>query len=232
MRFSKSRRFHNRRGLRMFEFKKFLFVVAVIASAGTAGAWGYYHGQSFGGHEAPVTVAGPAEVSVGFSPEGSGEALVLKTIASAQRAIRVSAYSFTSAPVVKALVAAKRRGVDVMVLVDEKANTQGNAYGRHALNALVDAGIPVRTIDVYPIYHDKTIVADDSVETGSFNYSRAAAQENSENVIVLWHDPALADVYLQHWRSRWEQGQSYLPSYAPRSSERKQWRRWTEHHAY
>lgn len=220
------------RGLRMIQLRKMFLAAVLLASAGTAGAWGYRHAFDLGAHQAPVTVQGPAQVSVGFSPEGSGEALVLKTIESAQRTIRVSAYSFTSAPVVKALIDAKRRGVDVMVLVDRKANTEGNAYGRHALNALVNAGVPVHTIGVYPIYHDKTIVADDTVETGSFNYSKAAAQENSENVIVLWHDAALADVYLRHWRSRWEQGQNYQPGYAPQSSEHGHWKRWDEHRAY
>lgn len=157
------------------------------------------------------TVAGPRLVSVGFSPEGSAEALVLKVIASARRAIRMSAYDLTSAPIVRALIAAHRRGVSVEVIADAKANTEGRAYGERALASLEDAGIPVRTISAYPIHHDKIIIADDSVETGSFNYSRAAARENSENVIVLWDDPPLAHVYLQHWRSRWDQGRAFHP---------------------
>jgi phosphatidylserine/phosphatidylglycerophosphate/cardiolipin synthase-like enzyme len=34
--------------------------------------------------------------------------------------LSVAAYSFTSSPVVKALIAAKKRGVDVRVVADEK----------------------------------------------------------------------------------------------------------------
>lgn len=157
------------------------------------------------------TVEGPRLVSVGFSPEGSAEALVLRVIASARRAIRMSAYDLTSAPIVQALIAAQRRGVSVEVIADAKANTEGRAYGEHALALLQNAGIPVRTISVYAINHDKVIIADDSIETGSFNYSRAAARENSENVVVLWDDPALAHVYLQHWRSRWIQSRAFHP---------------------
>lgn len=157
------------------------------------------------------TVAGPRLVSVGFSPEGSAEALVLKVIESAHRAIRVSAYALTSAPIVRALIAAQRRGVSVEVVADANANTEGRAYGERALASLKNAGIPVRTVSVYAIHHDKVIIADDSVETGSFNYSRAAARENSENVIVLWDDPTLAQLYLQHWRSRWNQGLAFHP---------------------
>ncbi|WP_332829883.1 phospholipase D-like domain-containing protein, partial [Pseudomonas syringae] len=54
-----------------------------------------------------------AEIQVGFSPEGSAEQLVLNVIQRARQQIRLMAYSFTSPSVVKALVQAKRRGVDV-----------------------------------------------------------------------------------------------------------------------
>lgn len=133
-------------------------------------------------------------VSVGFSPEGSAETLVLKIIASARRAIRVSAYDLTGASIVRALIAAHRRGGSVEAVADAKANTEGRAYGERPLASLKNAGIPVRTVSVYAIHHDKVIIADDTVETDSFNYSRAAARENSENVIVLWNDPTLAQV--------------------------------------
>lgn len=49
---------------------------------------------------------GTAEMEVGFSPEGSGEALVLKVIDTSQESIRLAAYSFTSPKIVRALIAA------------------------------------------------------------------------------------------------------------------------------
>jgi phosphatidylserine/phosphatidylglycerophosphate/cardiolipin synthase-like enzyme len=59
----------------------------------------------------------------GYSPEGTALQLVLKTINSAQQEIRLMGYSFTSPEVAGALVRAKRRGVDVKVVLDWKANT-------------------------------------------------------------------------------------------------------------
>jgi len=41
--------------------------------------------------------------------------------------------------------------------------------------------------------HDKVLVADDMVATGSFNFSKSATQ-NSENFLVL-HSQALADQF-------------------------------------
>ncbi len=116
-----------------------------------------------------------ASIETGFSPEGTGLQLVLKTITTAQQEIRLMGYSFTSPEVVGALVRARQRGVDVKVVLDHKANTgERNKASRAAMNLLVSAGIPVRTVDTYKILHDKVIIADDrNTEVGSFNFSRA-----------------------------------------------------------
>ena len=144
-------------------------------------------------------------IEVAFSPEAGAEALVVKVIASAQQQLRLAGYTFTSPAVVRALQEAYGRGVDVQVLVDDKGNR-----GRSSLIAMrlvADDGIPVRTISNYAIHHDKYIVVDGrTTETGSFNYSQAAARSNSENVLVVWNDPQVAAAYLAHWQDRWAQG--------------------------
>lgn len=156
------------------------------------------------------------QVEVAFSPEGGGELLVVKSIDKANKSIRIAAYSFTSVVVVKALLAAKARGVEVMAIVDRKNNVSEDRSGKAkaAMNLLVNAGIPLRTISRYPIHHDKYIVVDGlHVETGSYNYSAAAASRNSENVIVIWNRPIVAAAYLKHWQNRFDQGQNYVMSY-------------------
>lgn len=72
---------------------------------------------------APVPAVYAASIETGYSPEGTALQLVLKTIDSAQQEIRLMGYSFTSPEVAGALVRAKRRGVDVKVVLDWKANT-------------------------------------------------------------------------------------------------------------
>jgi phosphatidylserine/phosphatidylglycerophosphate/cardiolipin synthase-like enzyme len=178
---------------------------------------------SVNSHAAPLdrllgatSITREAEIEVGFSPEGTAEKLVLKTIDASRHSIRIAAYSFTSAGVVSSLIEAKRRGVDVAVIVDERSNLREDRSGkaRAVLNLLANAGIATRTISAYPIHHDKYLVVDaESVETGSFNYTTAAARRNSENVIVIWHDASLAKAYLDHWQSRWAQGVPYRSSY-------------------
>jgi phosphatidylserine/phosphatidylglycerophosphate/cardiolipin synthase-like enzyme len=143
---------------------------------------------------------GPA-IDTGFSPEGSAERLVLNAICTARRSVHLSAYSFTSPAIVRALIDAQRRGVDVAVVADQKSNLveDRSGKGRIALDLLSGAGVRVRVIDVYPIHHDKFMVIDgESVETGSFNYTTSAARYNSENAVVMWHVPLVAQAYQQH----------------------------------
>jgi len=140
------------------------------------------------------------------------EPFVIKVIDSATKELRVLSYSFTSAPIVAALLRAKKRGVDVHVVADYKNNVSSDSSGksRAALSALVNAGVDVRTISAYPIHHDKVIIADrQTVELGSFNYSDAAARKNSENVFVNWANPQLAEVYLRHFERNHRQSTEY-----------------------
>lgn len=156
--------------------------------------------------------AAAPSVQVGFSPEGSALQLVLKTIESAQQEIRLMGYSFTSPEVVSALVRAKRRGVDVRIVIDEKSNR--SKASQAAMNVVVNAGIPLRTNGRYAIMHDKVIIVDNhTVEAGSFNYTRSAASRNSENVLVFNEVPEVAQTYLQHWQSRWDGGTDWHSSY-------------------
>ncbi len=165
-------------------------------------------------HSFEMPAQGTLEVA--FSPNEGSEALVVKVIDSARTQLRVLSYSFTSAAVGAALVRAKKRGVDVSVVADQRNNVSEDRSGkaRAALSLMVNAGINVRTISVFPIHHDKVIIADRrTVELGSFNFSEAAASRNSENVLVNWGNPKLAEVYLGHFDRNYRRSKPYEPGY-------------------
>ncbi|HDV5025752.1 TPA: phospholipase D-like domain-containing protein, partial [Escherichia coli] len=112
----------------------------------------------------------------------------------------------------KALVAAKKRGVDVKIVIDERGNTGRASIA--AMNYIANSGIPLRTDSNFPIQHDKVIIVDNvTVETGSFNFTKAAETKNSENAVVIWNMPKLAESFLEHWQDRWNQGRDYRSSY-------------------
>jgi len=102
---------------------------------------------------APAAVSSAPRIEVAFSPEAGSEALVVKVIASARQSLRLAAYSFTSPAVVKALLDAKKRGVDVRVLIDDRGNR--SAASQSAIRLITRAIIPLRVISVYAIHHDK-----------------------------------------------------------------------------
>jgi phosphatidylserine/phosphatidylglycerophosphate/cardiolipin synthase-like enzyme len=135
---------------------------------------------------------------------------VLSTVKAAQKSIRVAAYSFTSQPIAAALVDARKRGVDVRVVADAKSNT-----GKYtAVTYLANQGVPARLNDRYAIHHHKFMVVDgQTLQTGSFNYSKSAEEKNAENVLVLYNVPELAGQYAAEWERLWDEGRDVGKKY-------------------
>jgi phosphatidylserine/phosphatidylglycerophosphate/cardiolipin synthase-like enzyme len=65
-----------------------------------------------------------ADIQVFFSPDGGCTEAVVENVGKAQSSILVQAYSFTSAPIARALVDASMRGVKVEVILDKSNRTE------------------------------------------------------------------------------------------------------------
>jgi PLD-like domain len=148
-----------------------------------------------------------SQIAVCFSPPLPGgcdpAAAIAAAIGAAHTSILVQAYEITPGPLVTALIAAHRRGVDVRAIVDYKQLTdRRNRDDAFAVERLGTAGIPVLVDRPPGLMHDKVMIIDgETVITGSFNYTYSAEHRNVENLLVI-HDPALAAQYTRHWRSR------------------------------
>ena len=136
--------------------------------------------------------------AVCFTPGDDCTGLVVQALDGATASVKVQAYTFTSAPIAAALVAAHRRGVAVRVILDH--SQAGQRYS--AAGFLSRAGIEV-LIDTAPgIAHNKIIVIDDArVITGSFNFSASAQRRNVENLVEI-DDVETASRFAQNWASR------------------------------
>jgi phospholipase D-like protein len=133
-------------------------------------------------------------LSVYFSPDGGCTQAIVEEVGKAKRTVLVQAYSFTSDPIAKALVAAKKRGVDVEAILDK------TDYGP-AVNVIVDAGIPTYMDPAHAIAHNKVIVIDgQTVLTGSFNFTSSAENRNAENLLVV-RDQPIAAKYAANWQT-------------------------------
>jgi len=131
-----------------------------------------------------------------FSPNGGATAAIVREVNQAHQSVLVQAYSFTSAPIARALLRAHQRGVRVEVILDQSQRT--DKYS--AADFLVNAGIKTFIDAAHAIAHNKVMVIDEqTVITGSFNFTRAAEEKNAENLLVI-RDPAVAARYLENWR--------------------------------
>ena len=136
-------------------------------------------------------------MAVYFSPHGGCTEAVIQTIAGAKKSILVEAYSFTSTPIAKALIAAKRRAVRVGVILDK--GELANHYS--AARLLGRSGVPVAIDSSFRIAHSKVMIVDGTtVITGSFNFTKCAEASNSENLLVISNAPDLARKYTTIWQ--------------------------------
>lgn len=144
-----------------------------------------------------------AQYDLCFVPDGINcEDLLINTINATQKQLLIQAYSFTSAPIAKAVIAAHKRGVQVVAILDK--SQKGERYS--SLTALQNAGVRV-VIDSKPaIAHNKIMIFDQgAVFTGSFNFTKSASSRNAENGILIRGDQAISAAYMRNWLQRYRQ---------------------------
>ena len=143
----------------------------------------------------------PAEIlAIYFTPPAGGASGLIKQIDGAKKSIKVMAYGFTATNLAEALVRAKRRGVDVGLIQDEKS-AQNN---RETLPILLAAGIDVRSDGKHAIQHNKVMLIDDDIViTGSYNFTKSAESRNAENIMIVRSSYA-AKRYADNWKLHWE----------------------------
>ena len=111
----------------------------------------------------------------------------------------VCVFTITDDRIAACVLDAHRRGVKVRVITDnDKALDEGSDIGR-----IARAGIPVRQDLTEHHMHHKFAIFDRNVMlTGSYNWTRAAANFNAENVVVT-NDPRLLAAFQAHYEELW-----------------------------
>jgi len=150
----------------------------------------------------PPAMPAQGTVQLAFTPWDNAEAMIIDGIRGAKQQILVQAFSFTSRALANALIAARKRGVDVQVMADREQTFAGEAS---RIPDLVQAGVPVVLEVRYQSAHNKVMVldagtADAAVITGSYNWTYAAQYKNAENVLILRGNPDVVNAYAANWR--------------------------------
>jgi phosphatidylserine/phosphatidylglycerophosphate/cardiolipin synthase-like enzyme len=158
--------------------------------------WALLGYNTAGFTQTPFPAAGT--ILVFFSPNGGATEAIVGEIEAAHKEIFVQAYSFSSQPIARALVAARKRGVTVEVIFDK--NQWSEKYS--AADFTHNAGIPTYIDDAHAIAHNKIMIIDRRVIlTGSFNFTRAAEERNAENLLVIKGNAPLLEKYLANFEA-------------------------------
>lgn len=164
-----------------------------------------------------LTFAGyDATTGVAFSP-GRGEEIndwVARQVRTAQRRIVINTMLISSSRILRAFEEQLDRGAITVSGVYDRTQTESVLYQweqegerlqwkRDALERLIREGkligkrsIPYRPGGSHNFMHNKTMVIDDMVLTGSYNFSHSA-RENAENMLAI-HSPVLAGAFIEY----------------------------------
>lgn len=187
-------------------FQKVILITLLAISVSSIYGRNKYEPQS-SSSEQFVQFSPSASYVLCFVPDGPKcENLIVGAINETKKSLLIQAYSFTNVAIADAVVKAHDRGVDVRVIVDKSQVSEKYTSAKFLQNS----GIPV-FIDTKPaIAHNKVMIFDgESIFTGSFNFTKAAQNRNTENGILIKGDGAIVKAYSNNWLTRLKQSAPY-----------------------
>lgn len=143
-----------------------------------------------------------------FSPRGGATFAIRQALDNAKSSMLVQAYSFTSAPIAEAMVRAHRRGVKIRVLLDKSQKAEKYSSADLLANAGISAKIDAAHVRRRRTHNKVMIIDNEILVTGSFNFTKAAEENNAENLLVV-HDKELASRYIENWQLHEEHSEPY-----------------------
>ncbi len=121
---------------------------------------------------------------------------VLKLISSAKEKIYCEMYILTNEEYLKALGEARKRGVEILLLLDN------NTYNQKTASKLNALGISYKLSDKFHLMHSKACVFDDVLFVGSHNWSYTSESKNRE-INLLTNSPQAVSEFLNVFWSDW-----------------------------
>lgn len=152
---------------------------------------------------------GGSGTQVFFSPapltEESIRGEIIKRINLSGKSMDIAIYDFTSGTIAQALLDAKKRGVRIRIILDEK-QIKRDAKGRSEYRFLVDNGFNLKVrsgIKGFGLMHNKIAIYDGRVvQTGSYNWSDNAESNSWENAVFI-DDASVAQKFRDYFQRMW-----------------------------
>ena len=127
-------------------------------------------------------IAGNNEVEIYFSPQDNAVQRITELINNSENYVYVPTFLLTHRKISDALIDAKRRGIDVRMIID----ANGASTSHTKIKELRESGILLKTEIFAGKLHAKSIIIDDKyIITGSMNFSYSGSDKNDENTLII-----------------------------------------------
>ena len=139
-------------------------------------------------------------IEVYFSPQDKASLRIVQLIRNSKNYIYIPTFLITHTNISNELIKAKKRGIDVRIIMD--AN---NVYSRNTKHAILrNCGIPLKIENYAGKMHSKTMIIDDEyLILGSMNFSNSGENKNDENLLVI-HNPQFVKSYKNFFLYLWQ----------------------------
>jgi phosphatidylserine/phosphatidylglycerophosphate/cardiolipin synthase-like enzyme len=120
---------------------------------------------------------------------------ILDAINGAKKSLRVKMFVFTDPSLLKAVIEAQRRGVNVRVMLNP-ARRSGESENKASHKQLADGGVTVKDSNPdYDVTHEKSMVVDDETAfVKSLNWETKNLTETRDYAIVTSHPHEVAEI--------------------------------------
>ena len=139
-----------------------------------------------------VILSDGTQIFTHFSPDNDIISSLVKEIGSAKTSIHFMAFSFTEDTLGSAMRDRFESGIEIQGVFEKRQISQYSEYEQ-----MKAAGMSVIQDRNKGTMHHKVIVIDEeTVITGSYNFSKNAEERNSENLLIIKGNPDIAQAYL------------------------------------
>ncbi len=141
------------------------------------------------GAQTPQTTLDGVPIENYFSPVDDVMQKIIAEVKGAKSSVKFMAFTYTYDDLAQAMIAQQKAGEKVEGVIENRGASQG------AMPELFCAKVPVEVDgNKYTMHHKVIIIDDNTVITGSFNFTRSADTANDDNVLII-HSSGVAALY-------------------------------------
>jgi len=137
---------------------------------------------------------------VQFSPVNDCSGGIINFIKSAKKSLYICVFTISDDRISEQVLSSFKDGIDVKIITDnEKQYDKGSD-----IQELVDFGVPVKVDDSpHHMHHKFAIIDNNSLLTGSYNWTLSASKYNQENYLIT-NDSFAVKKYLDEFYRLWK----------------------------